>query len=443
MDNPYIFGPPIRRTEDFFGRRHEIEVILRCLRNAASVSVVGERRVGKTSLLYYCRDAIQSSQEDRDQMVPIIVNPQLPIQDESAFLGRVIHHLVRSMPELQLPSHPTPDTSTLLVYLEEVAPKRLVLLIDEFEIMAHNPLLSPEFYTALKGIAENYQVSIVTATKSPLADCCDQHCISSRFSDYFQSVFLGPFSDEELEAFVRETSERSGISLASYLPQIRDLAGGFPAYTQLACTHYYEALAKAPSGTLSPETHQEIRQAFTYQVEPYFAHIWNDDLTKKEQQALAEVAQGRADARSSTVQRLRLAGYIVQGHVFSSLFTDFFLQGDAATATPIDQRQPATTGAVDSIWLDDSGEVWREGERITPPLTNLQYKLLSYLCKNRGRISSKYDIVEAVWSDDYIDEVEDHRISKLISRLRERIEPTPRKPRYLITVHGRGYRLVV
>ena len=442
MDNPYIFGPPIRRAEDFYGRSHETETILNRLRNTASVSVVGERRIGKTSLLYHLCEVIRSNRDDSAQMAPIIVNPQLPIKDESDFAGRVIRHLARALPELQLPRHPAPDTSALLVCLEEIAPKRLVLLIDEFEIMAHNASLSPEFYTALKGIAENYQVSIVTASRSPLADCCDQHSISSRFSDYFQNIFLGPFSHKELDGFVQETSEKSGVQLTDYLPQIWDLAGGFPAYTQLACMHYFEALVEPRS--LAPENHQEIRQAFTYQVEPYFAHIWNDDLTKEERLLLAEIAQGRADVSGSTMHGLKRAGYVVAGHVFSSAFADLFLRGDSAPTPMLDRQPSAISGAaVDGIWLDHNGEVWRGGERITPPLTQLQYSLLAYLYKNRGRISSKYDIVEAVWSDDYIDDVEDHRISKLISRLRQRIEPTPSKPRFLITVHGRGYRLVV
>lgn len=439
MKNPYIFGPPIRGAEDFIGRRHEIETIQHWLRNAASVSLVGERRVGKTSLLYYLRQAIRSSPHDRDQMVPIIINAQLRIVDEPAFLSKVTHELVRAMPALKAPSQPGDDLSALVWHLEEMAPKRLVMLIDEFEELADNPLLSPEFYTTLRGIAENYQVSIVTATRSALGTCCHKFSISSRFSEYFQPVRLGPYSDQDLASFVRITSERSGLDLTGYLSQIRDIAGGFPAYVQLACMHYFDALAKTPSEPMSLEGHQEIRRSFSYQVEPYFRHIWEEDLDDEKRDALTKAAQGWVDGNSRTVQELKDAGFLVGGKVFSSVFVDLFLESAPAPATMAAGAAVATKTV--GIWLDENGEVWRDGERIAPPLTKLQYSLLSYLYKNRGRISSKYDIVVAVWSEDYVDEVEDHRISKLVSRLRERIEPTPSDPRYLITVHGRGYRL--
>jgi len=50
--------------------------------------------------------------------------------------------------------------------------------------------------------------------------------------------------------------------------------------------------------------------------------------------------------------------------------------------------------------------------------------------------------VENVWGQQFIDEVDDARIEKLISRLRAKIEPDVTKPRYLLSVRGRGYKLV-
>ncbi|HEC33331.1 MAG TPA: winged helix family transcriptional regulator, partial [Chloroflexi bacterium] len=54
----------------------------------------------------------------------------------------------------------------------------------------------------------------------------------------------------------------------------------------------------------------------------------------------------------------------------------------------------------------------------------------------------KYRLVEEVWGESYIDEVDDARIEKLISRVRAKIEEDPTNPRYLVTVRGRGYRLL-
>jgi predicted AAA+ superfamily ATPase len=53
--NPFTFGNPIRDPARFYGRREDLRQIVNRLRSSAreSTSVVGERRIGKTSLLKY------------------------------------------------------------------------------------------------------------------------------------------------------------------------------------------------------------------------------------------------------------------------------------------------------------------------------------------------------------------------------------------------------
>ncbi|WP_343423911.1 helix-turn-helix domain-containing protein [Candidatus Amarolinea dominans] len=80
--------------------------------------------------------------------------------------------------------------------------------------------------------------------------------------------------------------------------------------------------------------------------------------------------------------------------------------------------------------------------RTTEALTNLEYRLLLLLYGQLGKICDKYQVVEAVWGQDYMDTVDDARIEKLVSRLRAKIEPDPTNPRYLMTLRGRGYKLV-
>jgi ATP-dependent Clp protease ATP-binding subunit ClpA len=53
--NPFTFGNPIKEPERFYGRSAEIRQIINRLLSSAheSTSIVGERRIGKTSLLYH------------------------------------------------------------------------------------------------------------------------------------------------------------------------------------------------------------------------------------------------------------------------------------------------------------------------------------------------------------------------------------------------------
>ena len=88
----------------------------------------------------------------------------------------------------------------------------------------------------------------------------------------------------------------------------------------------------------------------------------------------------------------------------------------------------------------ESGDVLVNGDPVEP-LSNLEYKLILLLFENVDRIVDKYQIVTGVWGEHYLDEVDDARVEKLISRLRQKIEPDASEPQFVTTVRGRGYRL--
>ena len=90
---------------------------------------------------------------------------------------------------------------------------------------------------------------------------------------------------------------------------------------------------------------------------------------------------------------------------------------------------------------EESGEVTVGGRPID--LTHLEYRLMKLLYLMSNNIVDKYEIVEGVWGDEHMLDVDDSRIEKLVSRLRQKVEPDPSEPVYITTVRGRGYRLVV
>src|SRR5262245_5177797 len=53
IENPYFHRGPIRQPEHFFGRTQEVTNALSLLKNNQSVSIVGPRRMGKTSFLLH------------------------------------------------------------------------------------------------------------------------------------------------------------------------------------------------------------------------------------------------------------------------------------------------------------------------------------------------------------------------------------------------------
>ncbi|WP_152394419.1 response regulator transcription factor [Paenibacillus guangzhouensis] len=80
--------------------------------------------------------------------------------------------------------------------------------------------------------------------------------------------------------------------------------------------------------------------------------------------------------------------------------------------------------------------LYKRGEQIT--LSAIEYKLLKLFMSKPGRIYTKKQIFETVWSESYI--ADDNTIMVQISRLRDKIEDSPREPVYLKTIRGLGYR---
>jgi DNA-binding response OmpR family regulator/signal transduction histidine kinase len=73
-------------------------------------------------------------------------------------------------------------------------------------------------------------------------------------------------------------------------------------------------------------------------------------------------------------------------------------------------------------------------------LSRTEYKLLNTLAQNAGRVMTHELLLERVWGTEYNHEVD--FIWVYISRLRRKVEPDPRHPRYIVTVPDVGYKLV-
>lgn len=70
-------------------------------------------------------------------------------------------------------------------------------------------------------------------------------------------------------------------------------------------------------------------------------------------------------------------------------------------------------------------------------LTAREFRLLTYLIENKGKVISKQEIFEKVWEDKFTG---DGTLNVHIRRLREAIERNPNKPEYILTVWGDGYK---
>ena len=66
-----------------------------------------------------------------------------------------------------------------------------------------------------------------------------------------------------------------------------------------------------------------------------------------------------------------------------------------------------------------------------------EFDVLRYLAERQGRVVSRNELLSQIWS--YADMPITRSVDHAIARLRKKIEPDPRHPRFIHTVHGDGY----
>lgn len=89
------------------------------------------------------------------------------------------------------------------------------------------------------------------------------------------------------------------------------------------------------------------------------------------------------------------------------------------------------------IRIDDQRHaVWRDDERID--LTALEFKLLKTLARYAGMVFSREQLLEQVWGYDFYGD--DRVVDVHIGHIRQKLEPDPANPQFVVTVRGVGYK---
>jgi len=85
-----------------------------------------------------------------------------------------------------------------------------------------------------------------------------------------------------------------------------------------------------------------------------------------------------------------------------------------------------------------SMEAARAGKPVT--LTAQEFKLLKYLASSAGRVVSREELLNEVWG--YQNYPSTRTVDNHVLRLRQKLEPDPAAPRFLLTMHGAGYKFI-
>jgi hypothetical protein len=324
-----------------------------------------------------------------------------------------------------------------LAHALDALPRPLILLLDDFDEAYQS--LEPQAFLNLRAFKDRYgnALAYVTATnrefarlpmsreQGELIELCAPHV-----------HFLSFMTRDDTREFCRRYAAQERVTFSDAdIAFVCGNADGHPGLALAVCCALGN-ITGAPTRNAQQDRviHQLVQQnlAADPNVRIECDKIWRD-LDPDEQIALYDLERGddassaRRGLIAKQIIRKNEAGWVI----FSRLFADFARRQQLA-------QQPHARG----VYVDvDAGAAFVQGKRVEE-LTDLEYRLLTFLYGKMDRVCDKYSIVENVWGQQFIDEVDDARIEKLISRLRAKIEPDATKPRYLISVRGRGYKLV-
>jgi two-component system alkaline phosphatase synthesis response regulator PhoP len=109
----------------------------------------------------------------------------------------------------------------------------------------------------------------------------------------------------------------------------------------------------------------------------------------------------------------------------------------AATTSASSPAQLPETYRFGAVHVDfRRAEVEREGQLIE--LSALEFKLLRYLIEHRGAALSRDELLNEVWGYDAMPST--RTVDVHVAWLRQKLEPNPRHPQFILTVHGLGYK---
>ena len=436
------------------GRAQDVEAIRNHALGGACVSLVGISNLGKSALLRnLCEPNAQTS---RGTFIYVDCNA-MPERTARAFfiaIWRALADELRACCDNRAVITRTqnlndeiigPDDATTFTYNFERGlalaldhlPHPLVLVLDDFDEAYQS--LERQAFLNLRAYKDRFgdALAYVTATEREFA----RLPMSREQGEFIELLaphvhFLSLMTRDDTRDFCQRFAALENVTFSDAdIAFIYDNADGHPGLAQAVCC----ALGKvtgAPTRNAHQDRviHQIVQQnlATDANVRAECDKIWQD-LALDEQNALLNL--DHTDETAVALRGLR-AKFIVRDspeglRVFSRLFAEFVRRQQLA-------QQPRARG----VYVDvDAGAVFVAGARVEE-LTDLEYRLLTFLYGKMDRVCDKYSIVENVWGQQFIDEVDDARIEKLVSRVRTKIEPDAAKPRYLLSVRGRGYKLV-
>jgi tetratricopeptide (TPR) repeat protein len=295
--NPYVIGVPLTNDASFYGRQDFFNFIKDVL-DAEKQNVIvlyGQRRIGKTSVLHRAAKWI----EDQGSFFPVYYDLQ---GKERLNLGEVLENLAHTLArrlDLARPDAALFDDEGsyfgdrfLPLVFERLGESRLVLLVDEFDVLS-DEIESPR--AASKTLFPYLQDLIVTRPQIGFVFVVGRRI--EELATHFQAIFkqavyrrVGHLKPEDSRALIVEPARGMITYSDDAVRQIQNLAAGHPYITQLICFEVFNALRASGQTTVTADVVNNVVNSAIESGHGALNWFW-EGLPRAERFILSAVAQ--------------------------------------------------------------------------------------------------------------------------------------------------------
>jgi len=346
--NPFFNRHRITDPAFFHGRQAELEQLYGAIMTGQCRAVVGERKIGKSSLLSHLPDPAAQQRFGLDpqrHLYAYLDVEGMGSATRTEFWQEILDQLQAGLPDPALRATLRQAMAEAELRFMRVrrllrtlrdAGYRIVLMLDEFESLAQSQHFEPDFYGELRSLAGEVGVVYLTGSKRSLYELTYRHSstLSSPFFNIFAELPLGLLSEAESQGLLATLSRREGQ--AGFSPQAiaraLEWAGPHPFFLQLAGYHLWESGAAARD--LSAEALEATQRRFLAEAEDHFRYSWAQ-IEEVERTGVLHPEQVPEEVRRRLHRRglLRPAGAL--GQAWSASFADFCRRQEQSTpSTP-------------------------------------------------------------------------------------------------------------
>ncbi len=279
MLNPFTYGSMITDPQRFIGRRAELEFITGRLRGEQpqGSSIVGPRRIGKSSLLHYLLKprADETLRAAPNQQVVYLDAQTGECSSPDRFRIMLLRTLLdeqrldrrttegRLLAEMQMQLTNATDCSWELARAVLVAlPFHPVVCLDEFEALL-NDAFDESFFNGLRSWANEGLVTWIIVSVKSLPELSQLHQSASPFFNLLATLELGELTTSEAEQLLDQTQTSKIGFTEQERKWIKDLANNHPYHLQIVSWQLWQAKARG-----KPITERLLRRFLYQQLNP-------------------------------------------------------------------------------------------------------------------------------------------------------------------------------